>query len=88
MKSANLMMVLKSCRSHTVICEPEVQEGTKYAPLRGPLVVGQRGGCVVAYPHYLGAARQEVQYPVAEGVFQSQGPSLIDELGGHYGVER
>ena len=43
---------------------------------RGLRMQYQRGGNVVAYPHHLGAARQEVQYPVAQG-----------GLGGHYGVK-
>ena len=50
-----------------VVGEQGVQEETKYTPLRGPSVEDQRGGCVVAYPYHLGAARQEVQDPVAEG---------------------
>jgi hypothetical protein len=58
-----------------------VPKGTEHAPLRGPRVEGQRG--VVAYPHHLGVARQEVQDPVAEGGVQSQGPELSDELGSH-----
>ena len=31
-------------RSHAVVGEQEVQEGSKYAPLRGPRVEGQHGG--------------------------------------------
>ena len=50
------------------------QEGAEHALLRGPSVEGQRGGCVGIYPHHLGAARQEVQDPVAEGGVYSQGP--------------
>ena len=34
-----------------------------------------------------GAARQEVQYPVAQGGVEIQGLELDDELGGYYGVE-
>ena len=49
-----------------VMTEQGVQEGTKHAPLRGPRVDDQRGGCVVTYPYHLGAAPQEVQDPVAE----------------------
>ena len=49
--------------------EQGVQEGTEHAPLED-----QRGGCVVTYPYHLGAARQEVQDPVAEGGVLSQGP--------------
>ena len=52
---------------HEVVGEQGVQEGTKYTPLRGPSVEDQRGRRVVAYPYHLGAARQEVQDPVAEG---------------------
>ena len=47
--------------------EQGVQEGNTYTPLRGPSVEDQRGRCVVNYPHHLGAARQVVQDPVAEG---------------------
>jgi hypothetical protein len=46
--------------------EQGVQEVTKHAPLRGPRVEDQRGGCVVTYPYHLGAAPQEIQDPVAE----------------------
>ena len=60
--SANLMMILESC-----LDEQGVQVGTKHAPLRGPRVEDQRGRCAIAYPYHLGAARQEVQDPVAEG---------------------
>ena len=42
-----------------VMSEQEVQEGTEHAPLRGPRVEDQRGGCVVTYPYHLGAACQE-----------------------------
>ena len=60
--------------------------GTKHTSLRGPGVDGQSGECVAAYPHHLGAVRQEVQDPVAEGGVQPQGPDLGDELGGDYSV--
>ena len=36
-------------------------EGTKLAPLKGHFVEGQHSGFVIAYPHHLGEARQEVQ---------------------------
>jgi hypothetical protein len=55
--------------------------------MMGPCVEAD-GGCVATYHHHLGAARQEVYKPVAEGGVQSQGPEFSDELGGHYGVER
>ena len=66
--------------------EQGVQERTKHTPLRGHRFDSQSGGRVVAYPHRLGVARQEVQDPVAEGGVQSQGPELSNELGGDYGV--
>ena len=50
----------------------------------GPSVEDQRGGDVVAYPHHLGAARREVQYPVAQGGVENQGLELDDEFGGYY----
>jgi hypothetical protein len=51
---------------HTFVGEQGVREGTKQATLRGFCVEDQRGRCVGAYPYHLGAARQEVQDPVAE----------------------
>ena len=50
-----------------VMSEQGVQEGTEHAPLGGSSVEDQRGRCVATYAHHLGAARQEVQDPVAEG---------------------
>ena len=44
-------------------------------------------GDVVSYLHHLGADRQEVQDPVAQGGVQAQGLELSDVLGGYYGVE-
>ena len=52
---------------HAVVGEQGVQERAQNAPLWGPSFEDQRGGDVVTYPHHLGAARQEVQYPVAQG---------------------
>ena len=67
--------------------EQGVQERAENAPLWGPSVEDQRGGDVISYPHHLGAARQEVQDPVAQGGGETQGLQLNDELGGYYGVE-
>ena len=36
-----------------VMSEQGVQEGTEHAPLRGPRVEEQRGGCVGTYPYHL-----------------------------------
>ena len=57
------------------------------APLWGPSVEDQQGEDVVSYPHHLGAARQEVQDPVAQGGVEIQGLELNDEFGGYYGVK-
>jgi hypothetical protein len=54
---------------HPVVGEQGAQEGTKYTPLRCPSVKDQCGRRVVADYYHLGAARQEVQDPVAEEVF-------------------
>jgi hypothetical protein len=67
--------------------EQGVQERAQNAPLWSPSVEDQRGGNVVTYPHHLGAARQEVQYPVAQGGVETQGLELDDEFGGYYDVE-
>ena len=48
-------------------------ERTKHTPLWGPRVEGSRGEGDVAYLHHLESARKEVQDPVPEGGFQSQG---------------
>ena len=72
---------------HAVMVEQRVQEGAEHPSLWGPSVEDQRSGGVVSYLHHLGAARQEVQDPVAQGGVEIQGLKLNDELGGYYGVE-
>jgi hypothetical protein len=67
--------------------EQGVQERAQNAPLWGPSVEDQQGGDVVTYPHHLGAVRQEVQYPVAQGGVETQDLELDDEFGGYYGVK-
>ena len=42
-----------------VMSEQGLQEGTEHTPMRSPCVEDHRGGCVVTYPTYLGAACQE-----------------------------
>jgi hypothetical protein len=59
----------------------------EYAPLWGPSVEDQRSGDAISYFHQLGATRQEVQDPVAQGGVQTQGLKLNDDLRGYYGVE-
>jgi hypothetical protein len=56
--------------------EQGVQERAENAPLWGPSVEDQRGRDVVSYPLYLGAARQKVQDPVAQGGVETQGLEL------------
>ena len=67
--------------------EQGVQEGAEHAPLWGPSVEGQRSGDVVSYLRLMGAARQKVQDPVAQGRVETQSLKLNDQLGGYYGVE-
>jgi hypothetical protein len=55
--------------------------GEEYTPLTGPRVQGQHGGCVVAYPHHLGAARQESRIQLKR-VFSSRVRSLVMSLEG------
>ena len=72
---------------HAVMGEQGVQERAENTPLWGPSVEDKRGGDVVTSPPHLGAARQEVPYPVAQGGVDTQGVELDDEHGGYYGVE-
>ena len=74
------MMVLESCLATQSWVSREYRRG-------GPSVEDQRGGDVVTYPHQLGADRQEVQCPVAQGGVETQGLELDDEFGGYYGVK-
>ena len=58
--------------------EQGVQEGADYAPLWGPSVEDQRSGGDVSYLHQLGgAARQEVQNPVAQGMMMSLEGTMV-----------
>ena len=68
---------------HAVMGEQGVQEGAEHAPLWVPCVEDQRSGDVVSYLHHLGAARQEIQDPDAQGRVQTQGLELNDEFGGY-----
>ena len=72
---------------HAVMGEQGVQERAENTPLCGPSVEDQRGGDVVTYPHHLGAARQEIQDPVAQGGVETQVLELNDEFRGYYGVK-
>ena len=74
---SNLMMVLESCLATQSWVNREYSKRLNYTPLRGPSVKDQRGRRVVAFPYHLGAARQEVQDPVAEGVFSPRILSLV-----------
>ena len=72
---------------HAIKGEQGLQEGAEHTPLWGPSVEDQRSGGVVSYLHHLGATRQEVEDPLAQGRVQTQGPELNEELGGYYGGE-
>ena len=67
--------------------EKGAQERAENALLLGPSVEDQRGGDYVSYPHHLGASRQNVQDPVAQGGVETQSLRLNDKFGGYYGVK-
>jgi hypothetical protein len=50
--------------------------------LWGPSVENQRSGDVVSYLYHLGAARKEVQDPIAHVGVETQGLKLNDKLEG------
>ena len=50
-------------------------------------VEDQRSGDVVSYLHHLRTACQKVQVPITQGMVETQGLKLNDELGGYYVVE-
>ena len=63
--SANLMIELEACVATQSWVNREYR--AENAPLWGPSVDNQWGGYVVSYLHHLGAIRQKVQDPVAQG---------------------
>jgi hypothetical protein len=56
----------------------EYRRGLSTHPYGSPVLRIERNGGVVSYLHHLGEARQEVQYPVAQGGVQTQGLKLKD----------
>ena len=52
---------------HEVMFDVGVQEWAENARLWGRSVEEQRGGDFVSYPQHLGASREKVQDPVAQG---------------------
>ena len=67
-----MMIELEACMATLSWVNREYRRGLRKHPCVGPSVEDQRGGDVVTYPHHLGAARQEVQYPVAQGGVETQ----------------
>ena len=84
--SANLIIVFELCGATQSCVNSEYRRGLSTEPCGAP-VLSQSGGGVVAHPHSLGSAHQEVQYPAALSCVQSQVPELGDKVRGHYGVE-
>ena len=80
MSSANLMIELEVCVATQSWVNREYRRGLRTHPCGAPVL--RISGDVVAYPHHLGAARQEVQYPVAQGGVETYGLELDDEFGG------
>jgi hypothetical protein len=80
--SANLMMVLELCEATQSWVNREYRR-TKHAPLRGPLVEGQCGRCVVGYPQYLGVSPiRESRIQLQREVFSPRVLSLVMSLDG------
>jgi hypothetical protein len=63
----------------------DYRRGLSTHPCGAPVL--RISGGVFSYVHHLGVARQEGQYPFAQGGVHTQGLELKDELGGYYGVE-
>ena len=68
--------------SHAVVGEQGVQERTKHAPLRGPHVEGQCGGCVVVYLHHLGQPVRKSRIQLQRELFSPRVLSLVMSLEG------
>ena len=81
------MIELEACMATQSWVNRKHRRGLSTHPCGGPCVKDQRSGDVVSYLHHLGAARQEVQHPIAQGVVQNHGLKLNDGLGGNYFVE-
>ena len=75
MSSSNLMMVLESCLAMQSWVNREYRRGLSTHPCGAP-VLRISVADVATYPYHLGAARQEVQDPVAE-VFSPRILSLV-----------
>jgi hypothetical protein len=81
------MIELEVCMTTQSWVNREYRRGLRTHLCGGSSVEDQRGGDVVTYPHQLGMAHQEVQYPVAQGGVETQGLELDDEFGGYYVVK-
>ena len=82
--SANLMIGLEACMATQSWVNREYRRGLRTHPCGAPVLrISGVEMLLLLYPHHLGAARQEVQYPVAQGGVETQGLELDDELGGH-----
>ena len=65
----------------------EYRRGLRTHPCGAPVLRISGVEMLFTYPHHLGAARQKVQYPVAQGRVETQVLELDDEFGGYYGVK-
>ena len=57
--------------------EQGVQEGTEHAPLRGPSVEDQRGGCAVTYLYHLGWPIRKSRMQLQREVFSLRVLSFV-----------
>ena len=80
------MIELEACVATQSWVNREYRRGLRMHPCGAPVL--RISGVEMLLPTLTtwGAARQEVQYPVAQGGVETQGLELDDELGGYYGV--
>ena len=82
MTSANLNDGVGVVRGNAVVGEQGIQETSEHAPLRGPHAEGQRGGCVVAYPHHLDGRVRKSSIQFQREVFNTRVLRLVISLEG------
>ena len=74
---------------HADMGEQGGKEGVEHAPFWGGAPELRVSKVEMLFPTFTtwGAARQNVQDPIAQGGVETQGLQLNDELGGYHGVE-
>ena len=81
------MIELEGCMATKSWVNRDYRRGLRTHPCGAPVLRISEVEMLFPTFNTWGAARQEVQDPVAPGGVQTQGPELNYELGGYYGVE-